>query len=75
MLQVTDDGVKIQLHASPTANPLLGQILITAIVVAVVGALMAFGILPSLWGALLIGLVIIGGYTWQMLQKKPIRPR
>lgn len=70
MLKVTDTGVTIGLQSQAVTPNKLTQILWVGIVIAVVGLLMAFKMLPVAIGSLMILLAIIAGVAWQSFNRK-----
>ncbi len=70
MLKVTETGVTIGLQSQAVTPNKLTQILWVGIVIAVVGLLMTFKMLPVAIGSLMVLLAIIAGVAWQALKQK-----
>ena len=60
MLKVTDDGVNITLKSHAAPKPLLTQILVFAVIMAVIGGLKMLGIISAALMALLVLVGIVG---------------
>ncbi len=70
MLKVTDDGINVSLNPAPTANPLLTQVLLYAVFMAVIGGLKMLGVISAGIMALLVVVIVAGMGVWYFLQHK-----
>lgn len=64
MLTVNDHGVTIALQSGAPMPSRLRSVVVVAVIIAVTGGLMALSLIPTMLGAFIIVMALVGSYAW-----------